>query len=77
MLEKLQAEGIRVKFDDRNEKVGYKIREAQMQKIPFMLVIGDKEKENGEVTVRSRAEADIGTMKLDEFIEKYLKDAKI
>ena len=77
VLEKLQAEGIRVKFDDRNEKVGYKIREAQMQKIPFMLVIGDKEKENGEVTVRSRAEADIGTMKLDEFIEKYLKDAKI
>ena len=48
-----------------------------MQKIPFMLVVGDKEKENGEVTVRSREEADVGTMKLDEFIEKYLKDAKI
>lgn len=75
--EKLQAEGIRVKFDDRNEKVGYKIREAQMQKVPYMLVIGDKEKENKEVTVRSREEADIGTMKLHEFIEKYLAGAKI
>lgn len=77
VLEKLQAEGIRVKFDDRNEKVGYKIREAQMQKIPYMLVIGDKEKENGEVTVRSREEADIGTMKLEDFIKTYLKEAKI
>ncbi|MBR3002103.1 MAG: threonine--tRNA ligase [Clostridia bacterium] len=77
VLEKLQAQGIRAKFDDRNEKVGYKIREAQMQKIPFMLVIGDKEKENGEVTVRSREEADIGSMKLEDFIANYLKDAKI
>ena len=48
-----------------------------MQKIPFMLVIGDKEKENGEVTVRSREEADIGSMKLEDFIANYLKDAKI
>ena len=77
ILEKLQAKGIRVKFDDRNEKVGYKIREAQMQKIPFMLVVGDKEKENGEVTVRSREEADVGTMKLEEFINNYLKNAKV
>ena len=77
ILEKLQKIGIRVKFDDRNEKIGYKIREAQMEKIPFMLVIGDREKENNEVTVRSREEADIGTMKLDEFIEKYLANAKI
>ena len=77
ILEKLQKEGIRVKFDDRNEKVGYKIREAQMEKVPYMLVIGDKEKENNEVTVRSREEADIGTMKLDEFIKKYLANAKM
>ena len=74
--EKLQAEGIRVKFDDRNEKVGYKIREAQMQKIPFMLVIGDKEKENGQVAVRSREDGDIGVMSLSDFISQYLKEAK-
>ena len=75
--EKLQAEGIRVKFDDRNEKVGYKIREAQMQKIPYMLVIGDKEKENGQVAVRSREDGDIGVMSLSDFITQHLKDAKI
>lgn len=74
--EKLQAEGIRVKFDDRNEKVGYKIREAQMQKIPYMLVIGDKEKENGQVAVRSREDGDIGVMSLSDFISQYLKEAK-
>ena len=74
--DKLFEKGIRVKFDDRNEKVGYKIREAQMEKIPYMLVIGDKEKENGQVAVRSREDGDIGVMTLDEFIEKYLKDAK-
>ena len=68
--ERLQASGIRVKYDSRNEKIGYKIREAQMEKIPYMLVIGDKEKENNEVTVRSRKETDAGTMKIDEFIEK-------
>ena len=75
--EKLQTEGIRVKFDDRNEKVGYKIREAQMQKIPYMLVIGDKEKENGQVAVRSREDGDIGVMSLSDFISQYLKEAKI
>ena len=74
--EKLQAEGIRVKFDDRNEKVGYKIREAQMQKIPYMLVIGDKEKENNQVAVRSREDGDIGVMSLSDFISQYLKEAK-
>ena len=68
--EKLLKEGIRVKYDSRNEKIGYKIREAQMEKIPYMLVIGDKEKENNEVTVRSRSETDAGTMKVEEFITK-------
>lgn len=75
--EKLQAEGIRVKFDDRNEKVGYKIREAQMQKIPYMLVIGDKEKENNQVAVRSREDGDIGVMSLSDFITQHLKNARI
>lgn len=75
--EKLQAEGIRVRFDDRNEKVGYKIREAQMQKVPYMLVIGDKEKENNQVAVRSREDGDIGVMSLSDFVSNYLKEAKI
>ena len=74
--EKLQAEGIRVRFDDRNEKVGYKIREAQMQKVPFMLVVGDKEKEANLVAVRSREEGDIGAMSLSDFVSQYLKDVK-
>ena len=77
ILKDLQEKGIRVKFDDRNEKVGYKIREAQMEKIPFMLVIGDKEKEEKLVAVRSREDGDLGTMALSDFISKYLKDAKI
>ncbi|MBR3255306.1 MAG: threonine--tRNA ligase [Clostridia bacterium] len=77
IFEELQQKGIRVKYDDRNEKVGYKIREAQMQKIPFMLVIGDKEKENKQVAVRSREDGDIGVMSLSDFIETYLKEAKI
>lgn len=70
VLKELQDSGIRVKFDNRNEKIGYKIREAQMEKVPYMLVIGDKEKEDNKVTIRSREEADVGTMKLEEFIEK-------
>ncbi|MEG2377383.1 MAG: threonine--tRNA ligase [Clostridia bacterium] len=66
----LAAHNIRVETDTRSEKVGYKIREAQMQKVPFMLVLGDKEQEAGTVAVRSRAGGgDIGTMKLQEFIE--------
>ena len=70
IFKKLQQEGIRVKFDDRNEKIGYKIREAQMEKVPYMLVIGDKEKEEKQVTVRSRQEADAGKMTIEEFIKK-------
>ncbi len=60
---------IRVELDARSEKIGYKIREAQLQKIPYMLVIGDKEIENGEVAVRDRKEGDRGSMSLEAFIE--------
>ena len=71
---KLQAEldekGFRVEVDERNEKIGYKIREAQMQKIPYMLVIGDKEIESGSVGVRSRKDGDLGAMKKEDFIAK-------
>lgn len=66
---KLCAEGFRVEVDDRNEKTGYKIREAQMQKIPYMLVVGDREAEAGEVSVRSRTEGDKGAIALDEVVK--------
>jgi len=73
---KLEEMGFRVETDYRSEKIGFKIREAQMQKIPYMLVLGDKEAESGEVTVRKRAEGDIGAMPLDKFIEQ-VKDQVI
>ncbi len=66
--------GMRVHLDDRSEKIGYKIREAQMQKVPYMLVIGDKEIEEGAVAVRRRGEGDIGAMKVDAFIEMIQKE---
>ena len=70
---RLEAEGIRVETDLRNEKIGYKIREAQMQKIPYMLVVGDKECDAGTVSVRTRGGVDLGAMQLDEFLKK-IKD---
>ena len=71
---KLEDVGIRVEVDERNEKIGYKIREAQLQKIPYMLVLGDKEKEAGTVGVRSRKDGDIGAMSIDEFITKVVEE---
>ena len=68
VAEKLDAAGIRVETDLRNEKIGYKIREAQMSKIPYMLVVGDKEAEAGTVSVRTRAGQDEGAVALDDFI---------
>ena len=60
--------GIRSEVDDRSEKIGYKIREAQLEKVPYMLVVGDKEMEEGAVAVRSRKDGDKGSMKVNEFI---------
>ena len=68
VAEKLDAAGIRAELDIRSEKIGYKIREAQMQKIPYMLVVGQKEAEEGLVAVRSRFKGDEGQRSLDEFI---------
>jgi threonyl-tRNA synthetase len=65
---KLKAAGLRAEIDDRNEKVNYKIREAQMQKIPFMLVVGDREVESGQVAVRHRKHGDQGARAVDEVI---------
>ena len=67
---------VRVEVDDRAEKIGYKIREAQLQKVPYMLVVGDKEQEAGEVGVRNRKDGDIGAMKLEDFINKIDEEIK-
>lgn len=68
--EALKENNIRVEIDTRNEKIGYKIREAQLQKVPYMLILGDKEVEAGKVAVRSRKDGDLGAISLEEFIEK-------
>jgi threonyl-tRNA synthetase len=66
--QRLAAEGLRVQVDERQEKIGYKIREAQLQKIPYMLVVGDREVAEGAVAVRSRAGGDLGSQPLDSFV---------
>ncbi len=66
----LQKQGLRVQLDLRNEKINYKIREQSMQKAPFILVVGDKEKANGAVAVRARGNLDLGVMPLGDFIQK-------
>lgn len=70
VAQRLQAVGVRVEVDDRNEKVGYKIREAQMAKIPYMLIIGDRELKEGTVSVRGRSEGDMGAMDFSHFQAK-------
>ena len=76
VLADLKETGIRAELDSRAEKIGYKIREAQMQKIPYMLVVGAKEEESGLVSVRSRFEGDEGQKPLDEFITSIQKEIK-
>lgn len=73
---KLEAEGLRVEIDSRSEKIGYKIRSAQLEKIPYMLVIGDKELENGTVSLRSRKEGDLGAVAVDDVVAKISKENK-
>ena len=70
LQQQLEAAGLRVECDTRSEKIGYKIREAQLQKTPYMLVVGDKEQEDGTVSVRHRKDGDLGSMALQAFIEK-------
>ncbi|WMT30214.1 threonine--tRNA ligase [Bacillus aerius] len=74
--ERLQLEGLRIELDSRDEKIGYKIREAQMQKIPYMLVVGDQEAENGAVNVRKYGEQDSETMDLEAFVKHAVAEAK-
>ena len=76
VAEKLNAAGVRVETDLRNEKIGYKIREAQMHKLPYMLVVGDREAEAGAVAVRTRSGEDLGAMPLDDFIARITEEVK-
>ena len=76
VAKKLDEAGIRVHLDDRNEKIGYKIREAQLQKTPYMLVVGEREKDDGTVSVRTRAGEDKGAVKVEEFVAQALEEIR-
>jgi threonyl-tRNA synthetase len=76
LADQLKAAGIRVEADLRSEKIGYKIREAQLQKLPYMLVVGDQEVENNTVAIRKRGEGDIGTQPFESFLE-MIKQQKL
>jgi len=76
IADRLNELGMRAETDLRNEKIGYKIREAQVQKLPYMLVVGDKEAENGTVSVRTRSGVDLGAMPVDEFIAKIQEEIR-
>ncbi|MBO1198481.1 threonine--tRNA ligase [Staphylococcus simiae] len=77
LQDELKSQGVRVNIDDRNEKMGYKIREAQMQKIPYQIVVGDKEVENNEVNVRQYGSQDQETMEKDEFIWNLVDEIRL
>ena len=70
----LEEKGIRVELDARQEKIGYKIREAQLQKVPYMLILGEKEVEANAVGVRKRKEGDIGQMSIEDFVSMISKE---
>lgn len=74
VVQKLKRVGIRVELDNRNEKIGYKIRQAQLEKMPYMAVIGKAEAENGQVAVRKREQGDIGTLQLNDFVQQLLEE---
>ena len=77
LQDELKSQGVRVEIDDRNEKMGYKIREAQMQKIPYQIVVGDKEVENNEVNVRKYGSQDQETIERDEFIWNLVDEIRL
>ncbi|MCD6309618.1 MAG: threonine--tRNA ligase, partial [Candidatus Eremiobacteraeota bacterium] len=72
----LRDSGFRVEVDKRKEKVGFKIREAQMEKIPYMVIVGPKEEEAKQVSVRHRKKGDLGKMSLEDFISKMKKEVE-
>jgi threonyl-tRNA synthetase len=73
-VKKLKESGIRVKSDLRNEKIGFKIREHTLKRVPYLLVVGDKEMESGEIAVRSRKGDDLGKMSIQAFIDKAMSE---
>ena len=73
-MQKFRENGIRIELDDRNEKLGYKIREAQMQKIPYMFVIGEKEQEANQVNIRTYHEGNEGAVETDVALGRLLND---
>ena len=77
LQDELKSQGVRVEIDDRNEKMGYKIREAQMQKIPYQIVVGDKEVENNQVNVRKYGSQDQETVEKDEFIWNLVDEIRL
>ncbi|MBO7149967.1 MAG: threonine--tRNA ligase, partial [Clostridia bacterium] len=74
IVEKLLSNGLRAEVDVRSEKIGYKIREAQLEKIPYMIIVGDKEKEENQVAVRARKAGDLGAMSLEDLIAKLVEE---
>jgi threonyl-tRNA synthetase len=74
VYEKMQAAGIRVELDDSNERLGAKIRGSEMKKIPYMAIIGQKEVEQGTLSVRSKKKGDLGSLKTDDFLGQLLKE---
>jgi len=76
VVEKLRSYDFRVNLDDRNEKIGKKIREAQLQKIPYMLIVGEKEVQSNSVGVRHRTRGDLGALNLDSFIKDLIEERK-
>ena len=73
---KLYESGVRVEVDDRNEKIGYKIREARNERVPYMIVIGEKEEIEENISLRSRKNGDEGSMKVEELINRIIKEVK-
>lgn len=76
ILQSLKAAGIRCEMDNRDEKIGYKIRSAQMEKVPYMLIVGQKEEESQTVSVRNREDGDLGSFALEDFVRKAAKEAE-
>ncbi|MDP4108660.1 MAG: His/Gly/Thr/Pro-type tRNA ligase C-terminal domain-containing protein, partial [Bacillota bacterium] len=76
IVDRLTDAGLRVELDDRSEKIGYKIREAQLEKVPYMLVLGDKEQESGILAVRSRKDGKTQEQSYDQFLDMVKREIK-
>ena len=76
VVERLKAAGLRAELDDRQENIGYKIREAQVQKVPYMLVVGDREQESDRVALREHRRGDVGSLAVESVIERLAGQVK-